>query len=397
MGICTHYIDDTYSCWGGGQDITPQPSDVVGAFSIMPFPDSITHLSHGTRGLDTCAVLETNSIVLCWGTSSLWGVQLSTSSFTEVNTAFTLPVGNVLAISTSHINVFVFMDTLQFKAKSSTDAYGAAAALNNFAPIGDCGGAFCNPPFISHHNLPCAPGLVPSGTDSNFQCVTCPAGYACHGTAMFPCLAPGETCLVGSKLPQSCTVCSQLSSFEVSPCTRYADAVCTPICNPGFYQIDTTITGPVCELCPADSYCKNGNRNICPDPNMQAPTGSEKLQNCTCRPEYYTLNDTTCAYCPENHFCLGGSHVEPCHDHCPAGTALQQACTAFHDTVCTACPEGSWCESGMLYSCAQHATSRTGASSALQCECAAGFTGPPGGPCYACPADHYCPGLGDFV
>eukprot|EP00961_Rhodomonas_salina_P009671 130668-Rhodomonas_salina.1 len=104
----------------------------------MPFPDSIIHLSHGVRGLDTCAVLKTDNTVLCWGTSSLWGVQLSTSAFTEVNTAFALPVGSVLAISTSHINVIVFMDTLQFKAASSNDLYGATAALNSFAPIGDC-------------------------------------------------------------------------------------------------------------------------------------------------------------------------------------------------------------------------------------------------------------------
>eukprot|EP00961_Rhodomonas_salina_P136326 1834173-Rhodomonas_salina.1 len=82
------------------------------------------------------------------------------------------------------------------------------------------------------------------------------------------------------------------------------------ICDAGFHQTNTTATGPVCAPCPLDSYCESGNRNICPDPNMRTPAQSENLQDCMCRPGYYLApnSTTTCVYCPEDHFCLGGSH-----------------------------------------------------------------------------------------
>eukprot|EP00961_Rhodomonas_salina_P203359 2743817-Rhodomonas_salina.1 len=218
----------------------------------------------------------------------------------------------------------------------------------------------------------------PLSSDAQHDCLCNPGYYGTTGSLCQECTVD-HWCPGGGEIFK----CPHNSSSLHMAANSSSDC----FCDEGFEQVNFTASeGPVC--------AKTGPVT-CPDANMRTHSGL--LVDCTCRPGYYALNDITCAYCPQNHFCLGGSHMEACHDHCPAGTVVQQVCTALNNTICTACPEGSWCESGMHYACAQHATSRTGASSALQCECTAGFTGPSGGPCYACPADHYCPGLGDFV
>eukprot|EP00961_Rhodomonas_salina_P024399 328548-Rhodomonas_salina.1 len=99
-------------------------------------------------------------------------------------------------------------------------------------------------------------------------------------------------------------------------------------------------------------------------------THSGLLQDCSCRAGYYALNATTCAYCPEDHYCQGENHIAACHNHSltPMGSNHSGACTCdrgYYESGpdnCTLCPANSWCWGGVRNDCPAGLVSEPGLS-----------------------------------
>eukprot|EP00961_Rhodomonas_salina_P117549 1582275-Rhodomonas_salina.1 len=240
----------------------------------------------------------------------------------------------------------------------------------------------------------CADGQTPSSACNqthDMLCGPCPADSWCAGGVTNACptnsvslagsdiqqdclCKPGYYGTVGG-LCQECTVdywcpggggifkCPNNSSSLHMAANSSSDC----FCDAGFEQVNFTIAeGPVC--------AKTGPAT-CPDENMRSHSGL--LVDCTCRPGYYALNATTCAYCPEDHYCLGGEHIAACHSNSltPMGSNHSRACTCdrgYYEpgpSNCTMCPANSWCWGGVKNDCPEGLVSEPGLSWPENCTC----------------------------
>eukprot|EP00961_Rhodomonas_salina_P251183 3396208-Rhodomonas_salina.1 len=85
--------------------------------------------------------------------------------------------------------------------------------------------------------------------------------------------------------------------------------------------------------------------------------------------------DKECTACPEDHFCLGGSHIAACHNHslAPMGSNQSSDCTCdrgYYDSGqhnCTLCPANSWCWGGVRNDCPVGLVSEPGLSWPANC------------------------------
>lgn len=125
------------------------------------------------------------------------------------------------------------------------------------------------------------------------------------------------------------------------------------VCNIGYLQIDPS---PVCVPCPKGYYCDTVNDiqpSQCPDHSNTSDTGAVSMTECLCNPGYTGPDGGPCTVC------LTGTYK--------SGLGTHQ---------CTMCPPNSL-------------TARVGSTTASDCLCKTGFTGPDGGPCIACIVGKY--------
>ena len=195
-----------------------------------------------------------------------------------------------------------------------------------------------------------SPTVGATGVDT---CLACPAGSLPAGfdsragsDALEDCFvqecAPGSTGLDGG----TCTACAA-GKYKTVP----GSATCTD-CSAGTYS--TTIGATAMATC-----------TTCPS-NSQSSPGSTALTSCVCKEGFTGPNGGTCAACAVGKYKVATGSAA-CIDHPPA------TCTSGNrpDSVSA----GSYKDT--LF------------SSNAVCKCAAGFTGPDGGPCIACAAGFY--------
>jgi len=175
------------------------------------------------------------------------------------------------------------------------------------------------------------------------DCLKCPPGYYCGGTALpgptGPC-DPGHYCTGGAESPRQFiapngTYAPAGSSFPVQclPGTfnnEYAQARCPP-CPAGFFCEDPGMTVPT--TCPAGSYCDTGS-NV----PTQCSAG-------TFNPQTGALSRLACTNCTAGMFCPTSGLIAPtglCDSGhlCTTGSSLSDPVGEIFGDVC---PPGYFC------------------------------------------------------
>lgn len=179
----------------------------------------------------------------------------------------------------------------------------------------------------------CAAGKTKSSV-GNTACTQCTSGYFQNETGQL--------------------VCDECGDLSV-PVTDSNECNCLS----SAYEANKTNGFAVCLDCPINTFQKHENQKTCdPCPEHKlSPAGTESERDCRCKAGYFEPLPVGSA-CSE---CTGGTY---------------KTYTSYDDyEVCALCPE--------------HAHS--GAASTLQsdCICNAGYYGPDGGPCEACPAGSF--------
>jgi len=257
-------------------------------------------------------------------------------------------------------------------------------------------------------NCVCNPGYK-SMTDGG-ECELCPVGQFCNGGTAVSC-----------------------PSNALAPAGSSSSVHC--ICKPGWYG---PVGGDQCTRCPANSYCEGGNSVVsCPGElslclasrtsryspilyrvwavvplqlifvallaaNSDSPAQSMAAEDCTCLAGYYGPPGGPCTLCEAGYWCMRGPHRGPCRDFSVSleGATFAQACICiggfYSDSfdVCAPCPGDHWCANGLINPCPDNSWSPESSNAETDCRCKAGFGGPDGGPCLACPAGTFKHGLG---
>jgi len=246
----------------------------------------------------------------------------------------------------------------------------------------------------------CKPGYRPKG--SGAMCVTCEAGTYKELAGEGACLPCGENSAspAGSTSPDECE-CNAGYSPDAE------EGFCAA-CLPGTYK---DALGPeACSACPAhsasvepastfqtDCLCAPGyhgasgklpyvaspdgsvQRLPSPDPEDFPTYGDSDGPLClpcpagTYKEEAGGYSESACVVCPEGstsaEASASASACVPCDGPCPAPSSAPDAAGS---TAPDECPVGSAILLGSTY------------TSASDCKCEPGFTGPDGGPCVAC-------------
>jgi hypothetical protein len=253
--------------------------------------------------------------------------------------------------------------------------------------------------------------LITDGTLGNDELkdCRCAAGYTGeNGDFCFECSAGKYKIIAGSTPCSLCPV--DMYSFETkaksgstcktcpantnAPSGSGNSAFCT--CNAGYtgggdttacnacvagtFKVDT---GPAeCDLCPENKYSlvtsatSSSACETCPE-NSIAPSGSNELTDCVCKPGFFGKDGEQCTACPAGTYKTraGDWPCEPCPLH------TFSVATAKTDSACTTCLSIS----GNLPSI----TLQVGSSVQTQCLCDYGYTGADGGTCRACGVGKY--------
>lgn len=232
---------------------------------------------------------------------------------------------------------------------------------------------------------------------SDTLCMPCPMGNFCAAGVSAGTACPiGFTCPAGSSAPVSCILPAN-ASF-----TGYGTgnvSSCPWTCHDGFYS-----GGTVCSPCPINSWCASGIRYNCPN-NTLSPAFSSQQGQCVCAPGYYYLTNgsSSCTVCASGSYCTGGSGgglITRCASNftSPPGSSSSSACVCNNPgykligTRCELCNPAEVCFNGTAYRCPDNSTASWGSSALTDCICLPGFSGPDGGVCIRCPANHVCPG-----
>lgn len=212
----------------------------------------------------------------------------------------------------------------------------------------------------------CKEGYIPytSGATGCFSCTVCDAGdflspdLSCerdHCQSCTTCAHPQFTsspCTITSDA--QCALCKEEceeGQVIVSLCTTTAQLVCRACasCPPGKVQI-TSCEGhqdTECADCPANSYCANGQSNLCPPNSTTRPQDdASTIMHCVC----------------DNNV----STVSPDTNQCQAVSCAQN--TYRHLRTCVPCPQ--WGPTPQLWT-----TSTADATSLDECQCPPGYYG----------------------
>ena len=266
------------------------------------------------------------------------------------------------------------------------------------------------------------------------SCVACDAGKYKTTTGTEACsnCADGQSSSAGAIGCFSCQQ-GQFTSISGGPCQ----------CDKGWtgqadhYPTQFQYTGPSCSACLRGTY-KDTLGSVactpCPFGSDTSSGASVSFASCICMSGYLGSaggpctacaagkyeQERICLDCPANTYsaaastslsaCLCNSGYEgpaggPCASPCNAGfTGPAASCTACvagkyktssGSAVCTNCGAGKYSTStgatleAACLACPSNSNSASGSAAQSSCACNAGFTGPDGGPCSACPANTY--------
>jgi len=134
--------------------------------------------------------------------------------------------------------------------------------------------------------------------------------------------------------------CSSQNNREFNPLSN------TCVCKPGYYELSG-----LCYVCPENSYCMNGIRNLCSPSFLVSQQGSMYIQNCTCPNDAMYFNTQECTYCPKGSYCPDkwNRHICPGNVDVQLSTSTSMypigcVCSAGSEGAgCTICPPGYVC------------------------------------------------------
>jgi hypothetical protein len=143
---------------------------------------------------------------------------------------------------------------------------------------------------------------------TQYQCMTCPAGYYCSGHGGQPPCIGNTYCPPRSSAPQACPIGRACNNGAITGCASgYYGADCMACATAGTYW-----SGSACATCEAGYYCTgNGNRTQCPS-GSTSPEGSTNTGDCIV-PTATGLGGQYCAptnknVCTKNAAWTGGSN-----------------------------------------------------------------------------------------
>ncbi|EKX31729.1 hypothetical protein GUITHDRAFT_49082, partial [Guillardia theta CCMP2712] len=246
----------------------------------------------------------------------------------------------------------------------------------------------------------CSPGTYQRMTNASF-CWGCPSGsYAtAYGQASISsCSACGPGKYASGTGQSVCSAC---------PLGKYSDVSGSVLCIPcpqGTFAGSTGLT--VCQKCSAGSsgIISATSCQTCPLYSSTLQDSSTSLTDCKCPAGYSGPDHSPCTACAvgEYKISMGSDACQYCPSH---STTLQVASNSFEDCKCmagytgpdggpcTACPVGKYKNltgSDACQYCPSHSTTlQVASNSSEDCTCVAGYTGPDGGPCTACPVGKY--------
>ena len=245
----------------------------------------------------------------------------------------------------------------------------------------------------SGQEAPCPANTHASKSATRARECVCTRGFTGTGGADCNPCPPNSYCPIPGGEVRSCPVNSgsNAGSTSASQCA----------CMSGYYNRlgrKNALTEPDCQLCPAGSYCPDGNEVKCPL-KMTSVQGSDSLEDCKCSPGHYRDNDV-CNLCPPGQYCAGGAAKQLCPPLTTSdvGAAAPSECKCvpgkyggpLEQNGCEPCDAGFFCVGGLAReACPSKSTSDVGMS---ECVCAAGYWGSSAKTCQECPAGKYCPG-----
>ena len=142
-----------------------------------------------------------------------------------------------------------------------------------------------------------------------------------------------------------------------------------------------------------------------------SPAGSASSTSCQCNADYTGPNGGACTQCASAVGSYKGAAGPASCDSCPSGltsppgSTSSLSCSPYCAAGSTG-PEGGpceWCEEGRYKSsqgseacssCPANTLSQTGSDELTDCRCNSGYTGSDGGPCLACTPGKHKTGLG---
>jgi hypothetical protein len=266
-------------------------------------------------------------------------------------------------------------------------------------------------------------GMCPSnsvsGTGSSaITACRCNLGYS--GAIIGQCTA----CIAGSYKSVMTGSCSSCASGKYSNATGATTVVACNLCDVGKYSIVTTTGHTACTDCGAGKFGSTSGRTACstcasnftadtgftvccnnaspycgPHQYMnlgicqscpfqsQSPPCSTAVTSCQCNPGYSGPNGGTCTACV-----AGKYKLIPNAGLCQLCVSGKYTST-LGDTVCQSCTGPTYQPVSSQSSCLTCPSNTTVvqsiASSISSCICNAGYMGPNGGPCTACPVSTY--------
>lgn len=223
------------------------------------------------------------------------------------------------------------------------------------------------------------------------RCEVCRAGYFCPGDGDEFLCPPNHYSEEGSIV---CTRCANNSQALSDNIVNVDECKCVPgaegsfdddctLCEPGFAQPDPD--GGTCVECEPDTFATGrGNLEctVCPG-NSSAPSASDAITDCVCRPGFFGPDGGPCALCEADTVCPGGSQVDPCRAHSsgPPGLSEQAGCVCDPGFVsenatarCQPCPPGFFCPGGQVQTpCSAESHSVRGSIDITACVCDPGY------------------------
>jgi hypothetical protein len=253
-----------------------------------------------------------------------------------------------------------------------------------------------------------------SGLDSGSASCVCQAGYFLDAGACMACQRgtykelQGNT-TVGCAAPQQgCCACA---AFETTASEASISALEACPCIHGHGVLEPS--GFACVPCPRGTYKEGSDKDVCtacPAHTSTQEVGAFDAQECVPRAGYYAVGSTAAACAPGTYAdhpnataceqCFAGAtsaaaaeSIDACacqHPHAPSGALHDCTCAAGFardSQACAACAANTFCAGARdtASACPQFAASPAGSDAAEDCECTAGYTGPNGGACAACP------------
>ena len=233
-------------------------------------------------------------------------------------------------------------------------------------------------------------------------CQSCPTGSykgAVGSTACTLCAAGKFSEALGATAPSTCKECPAHSQAGLGSAAKL-ECECNAgytlgagvehscvVCVAGTYKLGIGLEG--CIECARDMYSNTlaaSSASTCQQcsSSSTAPEGSASIESCLCLKGYSGPDGGTCTDCDPGKY-KAGNGASDCLECNPGKISATASAT------CTQCSTDTYSsvDHTECTECSSNAISPAGSDEIQDCVCAAGFTGPEGGPCTECDAGKY--------